>query len=1599
MTTELDKKTIDIHDRVNEAYFGLLGPNFGKQTQERIHWIGKYVSGEFVLDVGCSQGITSILIGREGRSVLGVDISLKSISEANNYLSREEEPVKAKVHFEQLDYINADFSEKKFDTIILSEVLEHLMNPEPFLEKAKKDLMENGKLIISVPFGINDFIDHKQTYYFTELHTLISKYFLVSEFIVIDKWIGFICVNTSELAGVNIRPTDFTYIEKAFQSIERKYINEVDRLVHQDRVNKDELNKIISEQDDLMMAFDESKVNYEGMEARFKKVNADKEHLGIQYQESQENIQTLEDSIRTYEDAASQQVAEISILTADNQQSQENIQTLESSIRTYEDAASQQVAEISTLTADNQQSQENIQTLESSIRTYEDAASQQVAENKALQSSLLTLESKLKDYELKLVETNNALEKAQVNFLGMDDRNKGLIKESSAEFDKLTVNLKGMDARNKYLNILCEVERGRVEKVKQTLSYKLGQAVINNSSPLTIIKLPYALYATHKKWKKDKKRVPVKAIAKAIKHDDHDFSSFSFQTSSLKDLKIASIMDEFTYNSFKYECNVMQVSPDNWQNEMQEQKPDIVFIESAWKGVDDLWEKKVSTPADELVEMLQWCREQGIPTLFWCKEDPVHFDTFIPTASLVDFVFTTDIDCVPKYKKELGHDRVYMLPFAAQPFIQNPIEKYQRKDAFCFAGSYYLRYPERQRDFSTLIDTVKEFKPVEIYDRNFEKPHPHYLFPDEYQEMIIGCLPFEEIDRAYKGYRYGINMNTIKQSQSMYARRVFELLASNTVCVSNFSRGLRLLFGDLVISSDDKTYIASRLKNIVNDDVTYRKFRLLGLRKVMSEHTYEDRLSYIASKIYDKELTKRLPAVLLVAIVNSHEDAGAVLASLNRQQYKEVELVLINNSKKELPINQANVSIIKSNEHSFIFDKLTGKNLFGMLSSTDYYGIHYLTDLVQASRYSKATAVGKKSYYQADNGKCSLVNPDKQYSFVQALSLSSSLVTAKEITVQRLDEYMTAPSQDLQLDKMLAIDEFNYCRNYRNSKKSLIESIVNDLKIDNGVSFEHHLSKVSDVIQVNEGTPILGEDTLPKLSAKQIFGYLKKPASSKIKLAYKNDVLSIISKFSPEQHAYIYATKQFTRDELNLVLNSQFTLKSESTLNLLTVFEFQDKEGKKISHQMNGSGTHALAIPPHCTFIRFGLKVTGNGKVEISELILGSHGEKPAAIVGRSPYLVLTKQYPSYEDLYKYGFLHTRVRAYKEQGMPVDVFRITNEQGQSYREFEGIDVTSGDAKLLDATLRTGQYKHILVHILDKNMWSILEKYLDTIKVTVWAHGAEIQVWQRRSFEFEQMKPEEVIRQKKLSDQRVKFWHSILTKPHKNLQLVFVSRYFADEVMGDLKLNLSKRQYQVIHNFIDSKLFKYNKKNSEQRKKILFIRSFASRKYASDLTISAILELSNRSFFKELQFHIIGDGLLFDTTVKPLLQFDNVVIEKKFITHDEISLLQEDYGVFLNPTRWDSQGVSRDEAMSSGLVAITTNVAAIPEFVDNSCGIVVPPEDPKAIADAIEQLYNHPELFLKLSQAASERVRKQSGFEQTIEKEMQAISSVKMFKKQ
>src|SRR5690349_10183440 len=79
-------------DRVSEVYYGNRGTAEAQRIcRDRISWILSKITGPRVLDIGCSQGITSILAGRAGHEVLGVDIEQPQIEFARAELEKEPE--------------------------------------------------------------------------------------------------------------------------------------------------------------------------------------------------------------------------------------------------------------------------------------------------------------------------------------------------------------------------------------------------------------------------------------------------------------------------------------------------------------------------------------------------------------------------------------------------------------------------------------------------------------------------------------------------------------------------------------------------------------------------------------------------------------------------------------------------------------------------------------------------------------------------------------------------------------------------------------------------------------------------------------------------------------------------------------------------------------------------------------------------------------------------------------------------------------------------------------------------------------------------------------------------------------------------------------------------------------------------------------------------------------------------------------------------------------------------------------------------------------------------------------------------------------------
>jgi glycogen(starch) synthase len=79
-------------------------------------------------------------------------------------------------------------------------------------------------------------------------------------------------------------------------------------------------------------------------------------------------------------------------------------------------------------------------------------------------------------------------------------------------------------------------------------------------------------------------------------------------------------------------------------------------------------------------------------------------------------------------------------------------------------------------------------------------------------------------------------------------------------------------------------------------------------------------------------------------------------------------------------------------------------------------------------------------------------------------------------------------------------------------------------------------------------------------------------------------------------------------------------------------------------------------------------------------------------------------------------------------------------------------------------------------------------------------------------------------------------------------------------------------------------------------------------------------------------------------------------------------------VFIAPSRYESFGLIYPEAMRWGIPVIGCNVGGVPEIIQNEkSGLLISPESPEAIAQALHRLLRDERLRLQLGSAGRKHV--------------------------
>ena len=156
----------------------------------------------------------------------------------------------------------------------------------------------------------------------------------------------------------------------------------------------------------------------------------------------------------------------------------------------------------------------------------------------------------------------------------------------------------------------------------------------------------------------------------------------------------------------------------------------------------------------------------------------------------------------------------------------------------------------------------------------------------------------------------------------------------------------------------------------------------------------------------------------------------------------------------------------------------------------------------------------------------------------------------------------------------------------------------------------------------------------------------------------------------------------------------------------------------------------------------------------------------------------------------------------------------------------------------------------------------------------------------------------------------------------------------------------------------------------ERINMLWVRSFA-KIYHPELAVRILKNIQERGGGVSLCMvgPDSGDGSLQATQTLVETLGVNVNITGK-LTKEAWVALSENYNVFINTSNFDNMPVSVMEAMALGLPVVSTNIGGMPFLIDHEVnGILVPPNNEEAFADALQDICSRPQKALRMAEKA------------------------------
>jgi glycosyltransferase involved in cell wall biosynthesis len=224
------------------------------------------------------------------------------------------------------------------------------------------------------------------------------------------------------------------------------------------------------------------------------------------------------------------------------------------------------------------------------------------------------------------------------------------------------------------------------------------------------------------------------------------------------------------------------------------------------------------------------------------------------------------------------------------------------------------------------------------------------------------------------------------------------------------------------------------------------------------------------------------------------------------------------------------------------------------------------------------------------------------------------------------------------------------------------------------------------------------------------------------------------------------------------------------------------------------------------------------------------------------------------------------------------------------------------------------------------------------------------------------------------------------------RVITVSKSSANDVIRIFHVPESK--VRIVHNGIDIDIFKKVDHIEKEPNRVIVVANTEDRKKGIIYLLKAIQLLKDDTDVKLTIVDRIGEHTKYAPMLVRELGLEDRVTFTGRLTTEELVRRYSMAEVAVTASLYEGFGLPCAEAMSCGTPVIATKAGALPEVVGNgSAGMLVPPEDPVALAGAIKQLLADKPLRQSLGQAGRKRIEEAFSWDDAAKKTVEVYKEV------